>query len=248
MSENKEVSKDGLLSELEPHKRFITTVRSWDSYAKEHALPPSVTLIYQFGSWNNLKDKLGVKKNIRNQISHEHLLDIAKEHTEHFTSKRNWNEYAKKNGLPSQATYIKEFGSWNKVKDLLGLAHTEPVRLPNYTKKDIESVLREHGKNLQNRAQWDEYAKEKGLPTYKTLRKHFSWEEILGFSNVNRTFKYSRDKLISVAKRHYEVFAPASMNAWNEYAKEHSLPTTAAYLRVFGKWKKAKVEVLKSIQ
>ncbi|PGT80572.1 hypothetical protein [Bacillus sp. AFS040349] len=244
-----EYNKESLLKVLEKHANHLTTARGWTDYVKEQdqILPSSGTLINHFGSWNDVKEALNIKGGFYKErvYDKETLLTIAGEHAEYFTTKSKWNKYAKEEGLPSTSTYIKMFESWNKVKEELELKPTdEQAGSQGYTKEEIEQVLQVHGKNIVTRKQWDEYAHEHELPTYKTLKKHFTWEEILSYSNVKK--KKTRQELLDIAKKHYEVFASASMNIWNEYAIKHSLPSAHFYFKEFGSWKKAKVAVIKA--
>ena len=115
--ENQKVLK--VLNILKEHKEHITTARNWEHYAKEHSLPSSSSLIKLFGSWNNVKSQLGLTTMKR--YSKKELLDIAKKHSNHFTTYSNWNEYASKHGLPVSTTFLVQFDSWNDVKEQLGI-------------------------------------------------------------------------------------------------------------------------------
>ncbi|WP_078557224.1 hypothetical protein [Bacillus alkalicellulosilyticus] len=167
----------------------------------------------------------------------EDLIDLLKPHKSHVTTARAWDKYAKENNLPPSITIIKKFDTWNSFKEILNVKKSEQKEYLGYKKEEVEEILRVHGKNLENRFQWDEYAKEHKLPTYKTLKKHFTWEEILS---------YAGKTLIDIANQHYEVFSTASIKKWDEYAREHDLPSASSFIRKYETWKKAKVKVLAS--
>lgn len=231
-----------ILTLIKEHKAQITTVREWDKYAKEHNLPSSTVIIRHFDTWNKFKEKLHLTIS-KQRYDKETLLKIAKEHQQFFTSKRVWDNYATQNGLPKAITYIHIFGSWNTPKELLNIEPTKKKGPRGYTADDIIKVLKEHGQNLKNRKQWDEYAREHNLPTYKTLRKHFTWEEILNMVNKRTPKRLSIKKLLEIGKEHYESFLNSTIHDWNEYAKELNLPSVHTFYRMFGSWKKAKIEV-----
>jgi hypothetical protein len=235
-----------LINTLMKHKNFLTTVKQWDVYAKKNGLPLSSTLIKRFDSWNNLKEILGaeIKRKKRNYTK-EDLLEIAKKHNRYFQSKGVWDSYARENDLPSSFTFINVFGSWNTIKELIGFEGKQKRKRDIYSKEQLLKILNEHGHQIKNRKQWDDYAKEHNLPTYKTLRKHFSWEEILSLAKKEKTFNLSKNELIQIALKHFEPFIYLSMDKWDEYAKERGLPSSMVYYRRFKGWKKAKNEVLK---
>jgi hypothetical protein len=232
------MNKEQLIKVLEPHKDALSTVKKWDEYAEDHNLPPSVNLIYHFGSWNNVKRAFHLPIKKHSYSIHE-LEEIALQHKTKFIRKNIWDSYSKEHKLPASSTFIKAFGSWQNVKKHIGL-EVEKRKKDLYTKEDIKKILIEHGKHYENRKQWDEYAKKHKLPTYKTLKKHFDYEEIL--SIVQKTPKTKEDYL-KIAKEHKEIFLRSSMKQWDEYAKANNLPSSFIYYKAFGSWNKAKNEL-----
>jgi hypothetical protein len=230
-----------LLEKLKHHKEFITTVKEWDVYAKEHNLPPSVNLIYHFDSWSNVKKALGLSI-LNKTYTFSDLEKIAYKHKKYFLRKRIWDRYSKEHELPSSSTFIKAFGSWQKVKEHIGLAN-EKRKNDLYSKEDIKKTLKKHAKNYINRKQWDEYAKEHKLPTYKTIKKHFEYEEILSIVNKIKPTPITKVELIKIALEHQDHFLSSSSRIWDVYATENKLPSSNKYLKVFGSWNKAKSEV-----
>lgn len=236
-----------ILDLLEYHKTHVSTAREWDEYAKKKNLPSSFELIHLFGKWNNVKEYLKIEP-VKKFYGKDILIDIAKEHSNYFTSQRKWNEYAMLHKLPLAITYIKAFGKWNNAKEILNLPPS-PITAPmEYTKEEILKIVREHGAYMESKQKWDEYVKGKRLPTYKTLKKHFEWDELLELAGKEIRRQYTREDLINIGIKHYEVFGSASRSRWTDYAKVHSLPSAQTYYREFGGWKNAKIAVLKAYQ
>lgn len=188
------------------------------------------------------KEKVDTNKGRKTIYTIGILIDIGKEHIEHVTSKRKWNAYAKEHNLPSAQTIENYFETWNSFKQELNIDTSIVISKPTISKKEIEQVLKEHGHNIETRSQWDEYAKENNLPSYKTLKKHFTWEEVLSFAN--KQARLTNDYLLEIAFKHKDVFFPSSQRKWNEYAQKLKLPSYNAYVRAFGSWKKSKVELI----
>lgn len=234
-----------LIKQVKPHLSYITTVKEWDDYAEKHNLPSSMVLIRTFGSWNKFKKALQLP--IKNSAySRSQLEQIARQYKEHFSRKAKWDDFSRKHGLPSSMTYINTFGSWNRVKEFLGIQN-EKKKADIYSKEDIYAILRQHAEHYESRKQWDEYAKEHKLPTYKTIRKHYEYEEILNIvgKEPKEIVKYTKEDLFEIACEHRHIFMNASYRFWNKYASTNKLPSAYRYYREFGTWKKAKEEVEK---
>lgn len=243
-----EIDNKELVEQLIPYKDKITSANAWDAFVKEQdqKLPSARVLIYKFGSWNALKSVLGIKLK-KECYSREELESIAFKHKDHMLSKRIWDDYAPLHNLPSAQIFINTFGKWSDVKSLVGI-HTELKKPDMYTKKQLKDILKKHGKNYENRNQWDVYAKEHNVPTYKTLKKHFTHDEILKIAKKTKSTRgrlITNEELISVALKHKKVFS-SSMVKWDVYAEEKKLPKSNTFHKKFGSWKKAKIAVTKA--
>lgn len=232
---------DELKELIQPHKEMVTTVKEWDVYAKKHGLPSSTKLIYQFKSWTNVKNELGL---VAKKASYtlEELEQIAKTHKNYMQSKPMWDKYSKENGLPASATFINAYKKWSNLKEQIGLGNIK-IKRESYRKDDIKTILKEHAGQYLNREQWDEYAKEKKLPTYKTIKKHFEYNEILQIVGKSKKILLTKEELIQIALQHSDVFLTSSMSKWNEYAKKQSLPSSYTFFNHFGSWQRAKHEI-----
>jgi len=226
---------------LSTHRKHITSVSKWNEYAEIYNLPPSHEIISVFGSWNGFKKEMGLPVTKTNYTKEE-LKQIALKHKDIISRKHRWDKYSKKHGLPASATFIKAFGSWNELKEEIGIVDQE-YKDDHYTKEEIQYILREHGENYQNRTQWDEYAKEHNLPTYKTIRKYLTYDEIM--ETIGKMSK--EEELIKIAFEHKDVFLQSSMKKWDEYARKNGLPSSYSFYNTFGTWNKAK-EKIKAIK
>lgn len=164
----------------------------------------------------------------------------------HIEKSTSWSKFYRDNKLPSTQTYLSVFGTWENLRKELNLEVKKKKDI--ISKDEIENILKTHGKEFKSRKQWDEYAQEHKLPTYKTILKHFTYEQILNFGGKSKKRNFSKDELISVALEHRQSFISFSKLKWDEYAKEHNLPTARQYHWLFGSWSNAKHEIRKQAQ
>lgn len=235
------MNKQEIYNKVIEHKVHITTVKAWDAYAKKNNLPPSVTLIYHFGSWNGLKKALDIPLTPMPSYSEEELKNIILDNKELVKRKMIWDENYKERGLPSSSTLIKAFDSWTNIKEIAGYSKKRE-RNDLYSQGDIKKVLLEHADNYENRKQWDVYAKEHRLPTYKTIRKHFDYDQILKIVNEKKKINFTKDDLIKIAREHKNIIN-CSMKSWDSYASENQLPSSYTFINKFGTWRKAKHDI-----
>lgn len=235
------MSKSEVKKIIRPHKKNLTTAKEWDVYAKEHKLPSSFNLIYIFGSWNETKKAFNLSGQ-KASYTFDELKQIATKHMEYMKSKTVWDQYSKENGLPASATFIKAFGKWSELKNYIGLT-SEKRKSDLYSKEQIKSILTEHATQYVNRQQWDIYAKEHKLPTYKTIKKHFDYDEILVIVGKPKTINFTKKDLLKIALEHKDVFLKSSMTTWDGYASKHKLPSSHTFFSGFGSWRNAKNEV-----
>lgn len=235
------MKKQEMFELLKQHKVKLTTVEEWNEYAKENNLPLFDTIRYHFGTWSNVKEELGLTVTKRPYTRTE-LEKIAKKYKDKFLRKSIWDEFSKENKLPASATFIKEFGSWPKIQEHIKLENKKRKN-DLYSKEDIRAVLKKHRKNYINRKQWDEYAKENKLPTYKTIKKHFDYDEVLTIVQNTSSSAMSKAELMKIALKHQEQFLKSSMKKWDKYANEKKLPSSYIFFKAFGSWMKAKTEV-----
>ncbi|MCM3362551.1 hypothetical protein [Niallia sp. MER TA 168] len=235
------MNKDTLIELLIPHKENLTTVGNWDEYASKHNLPSYYSLRKVFGGWNEIRNAVGVK--IKKKYDIDSLIEIGKKHREHAKTIRLWNKFASnENGIPSPGQILTVFKDWSSFKKAINV---ESVRATKYTKIDIKKMLEEHKEFFISRSQWDTYAKENKLPTYKTIRNYYSYEEILNIVEKKKTFNLSKDELIELTlrKEYFYKFLNSSKTKWDEFARANNLPSSYKYIQTFDTWLKAKEEI-----
>lgn len=158
---------------------MLTSRSDWDRYAKENGLPSSYQLIKSIGSWRKVKEQLGVNTRRRVIANKSEMTELLCKHKDHFTTVLIWDEYAEKEELPSSRTIINHFGSWKQAQETIGV-RTTPRHIPkSYNKEGIIELLKNHPNSYVNQLQWNEYAKLNSLPSYKTIRKHLTFDEFI---------------------------------------------------------------------
>ncbi|WP_430788381.1 hypothetical protein VBD025_00820 [Virgibacillus flavescens] len=231
--------KKDLTQLLSKHQSHITTVRYWNEYAKRNSLPSAATLIRAFGSWGEVKKQFG-EMNYSLVHSENDLMKVAEENVDYFTTIKYWNSYSQAHSLPSSTKYINQFGSWSLSKDRIGIKAN--YRRSKYSHQQLKDIIISNKEFLYSKIAWDEHAKEYNLPTYLTLKKYISWKEIKELAGQPFRYNYTKEELIQIARKNREHFS--SMNKWDEYAREHTLPLSTTYSKHFGSWRKAKGKCL----
>jgi hypothetical protein len=232
-------TEEELLQSLKNFREHLISPLEWEKLRNKTSQPlPTVEeILAVLPNWKTILEHFELKPK-RNYTEHE-LLEIVEHYKEHLTSARQWNVFADKLNLPKSITLIKRFGSWSTLKQLFNLPESSYAPISStYSKNEVIQALKEHGKHYTNRQEWDSYAKEHSLPTYKTIRNYLTYDEMKSFV---KSKNYSKKELIDIALKHREYFT--TVKKWNEHAKEHDLPSSVTYHRHFGSWKKAKFSV-----
>lgn len=236
--------QEQLIKLLEPHKQKITTTKNWDIYSNNKNLPNSSKLIKKYGTWNNLKKALDLPIN-NTSFTEQEMYEIIMENKDKIRTMKSWDKYAKEKSLPSSRKLLVTFGSWSKVKSFAG---TERERKPKYNKERIKNILQEHASNYQNRHQWDIYARKNKLPTYKTIRTYYDYDEIINITGEEKRSRYNKVDLTKIALKYQDTFFPSSMKKWDEFALERNLPRSSVYFKHFGSWREAKQSIKESLK
>ncbi len=229
-------NNEHLISILNKHKEFLTSVKAWNHYSAQHSLPSSSLLIRKFGSWNNVKLAAGVPIQL-NKYTKDQLIKVAIEHKRHMQTTSDWASYSTKHGLPNVQTFLKHFGSWEGLRKHMKITPKDK-KWEKYSKDQIEKIIHENRAYFASKTIYNEYAKDKGLPTYNTLTSYFTWTEIKQKAGFTKGYNYSKEELISIAKTYRSYLTTVS--SWNKYASENGLPTAQTFIRKFGSWRKAK--------
>lgn len=172
----------------------------------------------------------------------EPYIEMLKPHKEFITSAREWNAYRKENGLPHSQTLIGKFGSWNAVKEAVGISKLNAGHRPiKYDKAMVEHVLKEHGQHLTSKLAWDRYANEHNLPHYTIIFERLSDEEVFELSKYRRIYT---KEIISQTVKNYYPGTPPSYREWQHLAKnEDGVPSASLIIVRYGSWKKMIKEV-----
>lgn len=223
-----------LLKIARDYKEYFTSAKKWDKFAKEHQLPTSRQYIHHFDTWNQAKQAANLplsdrKEYTKHKYTKEDLIQIIKEHKDQFTSKADWNEYAKEKGLPHYETFWYNNIFWNDILNIAG----KPSKV--YSSEELLRIAEEHRDYFISRKVWDEFAKKHDLPnSYQYIKAFGNWIDV-----KNRVLKKSNDDLLRIAKEHNLI--SFSRKEWDAYAKKHNLPASSMYIDRFGvNWNKLK--------
>jgi hypothetical protein len=228
-----------VLEVLRQHKAHLTTVEHYKEYAEQHDLPSPALLLKTFGSWNALKEQMGLQT-YRKRYSRQELEKILLEHQEHLKgNRRNWDLYAQKHKLPLTITLIQHFGTWENVKKVIGEEVTTRERFIEEREEFLKKMPSQIDIPITTRQAWDQYAKEHKLPVYNTIRKYMEWRDFKKLFNPEIKRIYKDEELIALLQKHREH--ARSRNSWDEFAKENGFPTSITIHRRFGSWNKAKM-------
>lgn len=174
MGRNRKViyDKETLMKLLLPHKEYLTSVRAWNEYSKEHNLPHSATLINQFGSWNSTKAAFSLeesKPQRPKKYSAEELLVTLENYHDKFTTINGWDDFASKNELPAFSTFERYLGR-ELIEEKTGM-------VLEWNEDKLKHIILTHFPSTPPTvSKWNEVAKQHNLPTHMTIVRHFkSW-------------------------------------------------------------------------
>ncbi|MBU8908098.1 hypothetical protein [Desertibacillus haloalkaliphilus] len=171
---NKPLSDEELLSIADKFRDHFTTAASWYAFAKKHNLPSAQAYIDRFGSWNEVKHRIGLSESKKSSIyNKEQIIKVLMDHKSHLTTKENWNTYVRNHTeqLPTYETIIK-YISWNNLKDTLDIKDSY------YTNDDLIKIAKENKEHFTTIKKWDEFAKQKKLPLAITFYRRFGkWKD-----------------------------------------------------------------------
>lgn len=177
----------------------------------------------------------------------EQLVEIARQHEEHFTSITNWNRHAKLYNLPLDSTYRSRFGSWSESHVAIFGKYEIPkiYNTRKYSKEDLIRIARENREYFKSTL-WPDHARKNGLPSRSLYYLHFgSWIESVThiFGEYKADYsgslkRYTLEGLEKTALENLDFFT--TKRKWDAYALENSLPMATNYTRYFGSWDKAK--------
>ena len=258
MKKTKNLMKREALSSIAlKYREHFTTITEWDKFAQENDLPTASAYRFEFGSWNEAKNIIGIKKERKKRTKYQYSITelemIAEKHGSHMSTLAEWDQYAKKNNLPVGMTFIKNLGSedqlakWEDIKEKY--YRTDPNapkvskgKFGEYTDESLIAIAKEHFDYFSTRKKWDDYVEqckdEITLPPAFLYIEHFkTWSKAKNRVGIPNKKKQLEQTMIDHKKVFQEV---KSSREWDEYATEHRLLKTSSFVYVFGSWKKAK--------
>lgn len=169
------IPKEDLISKIKPYKKHMVSAAQWNNFRKENIeleLPHANTLINRFGSWNKVKEvveDLPVQK----QWELTELIELLENHIDGLQgTPKDWEDYKLQHStetLPSSATIIMKFDSWNNVKRTFNLVEKSNNRPRKYTDDQLVSLVKDHIPYSLSQRSWIQYKKGKDLPSYQTF-------------------------------------------------------------------------------
>lgn len=192
---------------------------------------------------NNKEKQVGGHKPDKYKVDRlPYYIELLAPHKEQLTSTRKWNNYRTHHDLPHSQTLIRQFGSWNEVKEALDIKEVNERHRPiKYDADKVRAVLKEHGEHLKSMQQWNAHATEHHLPNYAVLFDRLSEDEVFELTGYRKTF--NQETLSQVIKKHFPDSAP-TIRRWEELANTDSnIPSASLIILHFGSWKKMKRKV-----
>ncbi|MDQ0273489.1 hypothetical protein [Cytobacillus purgationiresistens] len=174
------------------------------------------------------------------QFSDKELWKIVESNKNALGSVGGWDVYAKEQKLPRAQTIIKRLGKWNEIKDKLDIRTYDQNRPLKYTKEELIEILIQHKHFFKNSYQWNVYASEHNLPTFKVFETYLGkvkMEEIL-----EKPLSIGMNEIADMIKTHFPS-QPPTYAEWNELAKVQPVVSTSTIIRYFNGWNNMKARV-----
>lgn len=179
--------------------------------------------------------------NKKRKWNREQLLYILKEYYEKH-GKAYQLDFCNKNGLPHYQTYIKEFGSWNNAKRMVGISNEEIEKRNRYTKEDVIYLFKKLVDKLGYISKFSELESIDDFPSTGTIYKYFnSYDALIECCGLNNNTiangKYKEEFLISEIHRFVKEFnrIPTS----RDFENLPGYPTRKTFTNHFGNFNNA---------
>ncbi|KEK10197.1 hypothetical protein ACP3VS_22915 [Lysinibacillus sp. VIII_CA] len=178
-----------MFGEIEPYKQYLSSVRQWTEFVKEHPelnLPTVSALIYHFGSWSEAKAHFGYIKPVTirhlESLPENEVKALLEPYKQHLSTALLWDAYVNEYPdlkLPNFHALIEYFGSWNSMKQVMGLPVHPSNRPTVYTKDDIIQVVKKYAPHSFSPRKWEKFRKEQKekLPSFQTISKNLSKDD-----------------------------------------------------------------------
>lgn len=177
-----------LLKRLIPYKDTLNIPSSaYISFVKQVAMKdkitlPSLTTLYRsFNTWNDVKLALGLSPDEmivkaagpHKKYTSEQIMALLLKYPDKFNSIVEWDEFAKKNGLPSYVTLT------NYVTPEMFKEYTNYRAKRNISETDLINIIKSHKEQFSKSVRkWNTFAQENDLPAYITFVRRLGREKI----------------------------------------------------------------------
>ena len=219
-------------------KRLGRTPNSRD--VKDDELTPSLpTFTRRFGSWaKSAKLAFGVEIKTQRYLTDEELLEELKDfgtYLGHMPSKR---EVKSDEFMPSYNAYLKRFGSW---KEVLQIVYAEERVLTKYTNKQLLDELRDFAEHLGHTPTISETIRDELMPSTDTyIRRFGSWGEAIKAAldiQIQLRPTWTDEVLLQELRDFSEIMgrSPTTM----ELDSDELTPSSSTYLKKFGSFANA---------
>jgi hypothetical protein len=172
-------------------------------------------------------------------------MELLLQHNAHKKTQREWDEYAKRHSLPTVSQIKYAFGSWNKMKKQLQVSDTKIYHASRQlSDEELLAIASKHREYFTSQKEWDEYAREHGLPSWTVYRRRFKRvadvKRKLNLTNRNRSYvKLSKEDVINLIHEHAAEIVTRSKHDFSEYLKEKKLPSYH-HIRKWFTWNQVK--------
>lgn len=175
------------------------------------------------------------------RFSNEDLWNIIKKHKNAFTVVREWNDYARENGLPHAQTIIKRLGNWNSIKNALKINTNNNHRPLKYEVEELLKILQEHKAAYKTMYDWNQYAIQNKLPTHQVFEKYLGIEKLEEL--IEHPLMLSKELIKNQIKGHFPD-GPPTVTEWKVLSETNkSVVAASTIIRYFNSWSNLKYEV-----
>lgn len=203
---------------------------------REREGPDPDTIVDHFGSWNEAKERAGLKQNSRHESksydNKQELLDDLKNVAEVLDESPSMNQY-RNHGEYSPTSFQNEFGSWNNAKEQAGLDIYPPDKLVPAEEliRDLQRTADRLGTS-PSKTQYDEW----GVYSHTICQNRFgSWNDALMTANieVNVEIDIPEERIIEDIQNVASIVDETPTTDDYRNHGEHSL---GPVFRHFGSW------------
>ena len=200
-------------------------------------MPCVNTYVKLFGSWNKALEAAGFKPNLKNGWTREELIELLVKLGEKLGRTPTIKDVNTAEDMPSNATYAKYFGSWNKA---LGAAGFKPNVRYDWTEEKLIELLVKFKKKLGRIPTMEDVRAAKDMPSAATYQRLFgSWNKALGAAGLKPNMKYdwTREELTELLIKFREKLG--RIPTTEDLRSAEDMPGVNTYVKYFSSWNRA---------